>query len=311
MSLPQRYGVDKKINSMEGLSAYENGGKGSGNFGHEGRPGLVGGSGGRGVSATSFHESRQRVGSVEKEAKEAERLKREEEAYSEVMNPTRKLDDETLEMGREAVNSAMDTADAKLRSGKIQPTVDGKPFAPWRRELKESGQTLATPLEGDTDNSVISSVMGQLSDGIWENSPAMESYWRMCEPFKADDGKIYMKVSKKLDYVDYTDHRGVRHWKNNKYANLTNAGVRDFWGKKVKQVVDTERRDSKHSSIFKGNEDYSWRPDNNTRLQYMHSTKEGAKNPTVGDAYRVWAKLVAPKTAKLNRNPFDYREDNY
>ena len=30
---------------MEGLSAYENGGKGSGNFGHSGRPGKVGGSG--------------------------------------------------------------------------------------------------------------------------------------------------------------------------------------------------------------------------------------------------------------------------
>ena len=30
---------------MEGLSAYENGGPGSGNFGHSGRPGRVGGSG--------------------------------------------------------------------------------------------------------------------------------------------------------------------------------------------------------------------------------------------------------------------------
>lgn len=45
MALPSKYGIDKKINSMEGLSAYENGGKGSGNFGHSGRPGQVGGSG--------------------------------------------------------------------------------------------------------------------------------------------------------------------------------------------------------------------------------------------------------------------------
>ncbi len=44
MALPSRYGIDKNINSMEGLSAYENGGKGSGNFGHAGRPGEVGGS---------------------------------------------------------------------------------------------------------------------------------------------------------------------------------------------------------------------------------------------------------------------------
>lgn len=45
MALPSRYGIDKNMNSMEGLSAYENGGKGSGNFGHSGRPGEVGGSG--------------------------------------------------------------------------------------------------------------------------------------------------------------------------------------------------------------------------------------------------------------------------
>lgn len=45
MALPSRYRIDKKINSMEGLSAYENGGKGSGNFGHAGRPGKRGGSG--------------------------------------------------------------------------------------------------------------------------------------------------------------------------------------------------------------------------------------------------------------------------
>lgn len=44
MAIPLRYGIDKKINSMGGLSAYENGGAGSGNFGHAGRPGEVGGS---------------------------------------------------------------------------------------------------------------------------------------------------------------------------------------------------------------------------------------------------------------------------
>ena len=44
MALPSRYGVEKKMNSMAGLSAYENGGPGSGNFGHSGRPGEIGGS---------------------------------------------------------------------------------------------------------------------------------------------------------------------------------------------------------------------------------------------------------------------------
>ena len=55
MALVTSYSVEKNRNSMEGLSAYENGGKGSGNFGHAGRPGEVGGSApegsGGGVSA--------------------------------------------------------------------------------------------------------------------------------------------------------------------------------------------------------------------------------------------------------------------
>lgn len=45
MALPSKYGIDKSLNSMAGLSAYENGGAGSGNFGHAGRPGKRGGSG--------------------------------------------------------------------------------------------------------------------------------------------------------------------------------------------------------------------------------------------------------------------------
>ena len=53
MALPSKYSIEKKINSMEGLSAYENGGKGSGNFGHAGRPGEVGGSASSGGGASS------------------------------------------------------------------------------------------------------------------------------------------------------------------------------------------------------------------------------------------------------------------
>lgn len=58
MALPSRYGIEKKINSMEGLSAYENGGKGSGNFGHSGRPGEVGGSSSGGVGKSRESEEK-------------------------------------------------------------------------------------------------------------------------------------------------------------------------------------------------------------------------------------------------------------
>ena len=35
-----------------------------------------------------------------------------------------------------------------------------------------------TGLKGQVALSVLNSVMGQLSDGIWENSPNMTSYWK-------------------------------------------------------------------------------------------------------------------------------------
>lgn len=53
MALPSKYGIEKSLNSMAGLSAYENGGPGSGNFGHAGRPGQRGGSG-KGTGASKY-----------------------------------------------------------------------------------------------------------------------------------------------------------------------------------------------------------------------------------------------------------------
>ena len=54
MALPSSYGIEKNMNSLEGLKAYENGGKGSGNWGHAGRPGEVGGSAPAGSTSASL-----------------------------------------------------------------------------------------------------------------------------------------------------------------------------------------------------------------------------------------------------------------
>ena len=50
MALPTKH---TKLNTIEGIGTFYNGGKGSGNFGHSGRPGYVGGAGkgGKGKSA--------------------------------------------------------------------------------------------------------------------------------------------------------------------------------------------------------------------------------------------------------------------
>lgn len=59
MALPSSYGIEKNRNSLEGLRAYENGGKGSGNWGHAGRPGEVGGSAPSGSSSANYESKSQ------------------------------------------------------------------------------------------------------------------------------------------------------------------------------------------------------------------------------------------------------------
>ena len=73
MALPSRYGIDKKINSMEGLGAYENGGKGSGNFGHSGRPGMIGGSGDGGESSKESTKLQKRILDLEDRISQVEK----------------------------------------------------------------------------------------------------------------------------------------------------------------------------------------------------------------------------------------------
>ena len=41
-----------------------------------------------------------------------------------------------------------------------------------------ASKIIETNLTGDTMYDVCRSVIGQLSDGIWENSPVMNKYWR-------------------------------------------------------------------------------------------------------------------------------------
>ena len=53
MALPTKY---TKLNTIEGIGTFYNGGKGSGNFGHSGRPGEVGGSAPQGSTSSSVQD---------------------------------------------------------------------------------------------------------------------------------------------------------------------------------------------------------------------------------------------------------------
>lgn len=70
MALPSFYSLEKKINGFADYGFFDNGGKGSGNFGHSGRPGKRGGSG-EGKSASYAAKKEQEAKDVSKVAQKS------------------------------------------------------------------------------------------------------------------------------------------------------------------------------------------------------------------------------------------------
>ena len=131
------------------------------------------------------------------------------------------------------------------------------------------------------DKDILDSVLGQLSDGIWENSPRMENYWRTMKFSQNDRGEVELRT--KSSYVDYRD-RWVRgrneripqyHW--SPFSNMTNKGTKEWLAGKIKAIYDTERK-------YEGNVG-KWSDSNDTKLKYMHG------NVTVADAYSLYKRL--------------------
>lgn len=110
--------------------------------------------------------------------------------------------------------------------------------------------------------SILSGVIGQMSDGIWENTRSMEKYW------------------KSLDY--HTDAAGFiiiedRHW-------VCNDPV-DFFANKIKQIVKIE--------IDDGNRQMYW-----DRMCSATPSYIGRGVVTVGDCYQLYELLKGRNTSK-------------
>jgi hypothetical protein len=109
---------------------------------------------------------------------------------------------------------------------------------------------------------ILSSVIGQMSDGIWENTRSMEKYW------------------KSLDYR--TDASGYIVIEDRHY--VCNDPV-DFFANKIKQIIKIE--------IDDGNSRMSW-----DRLCSVTPSYIGRGVATVGDCYQLYELLKGRNTSK-------------
>jgi hypothetical protein len=121
---------------------------------------------------------------------------------------------------------------------------------------------------------ILGSVIGQMSDGIWENTRSMEKYW------------------KSLDYG--TDANGCI-WLEDK--NGVCADVYDFFANKIKQIIKVEIDDACTSGLV-------WSRTCTARPCYVHG------NVTVGDCYELYELLKGRNTSKNYYATFsDYSVD--
>lgn len=157
--------------------------------------------------------------------------------------------------------------------------------------------TVNTGLTDDIALEVLDNVIGQMSDGMWENSRVMEHYWPFVKIQKID-GFVCIVVNTEYDYdrlsivVDHDRYYHNNVWNNwflrsDKLARDCNK-IKKFFAKKIQQIV---RENAK---------DYNWENKrmslkNDTTLAYMHSYRKDENGDylpiTVADAYKVYAAL--------------------
>ena len=145
-------------------------------------------------------------------------------------------------------------------------------------------RTVETSFNADDKviEAILESVIGQLSDGIWENSPAMNKYW---VGMSIQDNDILVSDNFTVSYCK------TRY--NNPFFNMPDEKVKSWFADKLKAIVKHEEKDS-------GGKNW-WKRDNMQELDYlsrMYKDEEGViktRTVTVADAYKVYDRLKGRK----------------
>lgn len=136
----------------------------------------------------------------------------------------------------------------------------------------------------EVDKTILESTMGQLSDGIWENSRQMEKYWSGARFSQDEKGNVELRYKRVSSERIPKWRRGHIEYdmkiKYSGYDGMSERNARDFVAGKIKAVFNTEKKD--RPSIGK------WSEDNRTVMDYLG---HGANPVTVADAYNLYKRL--------------------
>lgn len=135
-------------------------------------------------------------------------------------------------------------------------------------------RTISTGLLGSTNHEILNSIIGQLSDGKWENTPSMRKYW--------ENAQIGMRNGEVVIHI--ADGYGSG------FNDKDDARVMEFFAGKIKNVAQDELEGA-YRDIMGWN-----RMNTATKLDYLGST---ANPVTAADAYRAYDTLKGRDAKKL------------
>ena len=127
-----------------------------------------------------------------------------------------------------------------------------------------------TGLSDKKAEEILKSVIGQMSDGIWENSRGMERYWTNCD-IGTEGTELTINI--KQGY-------------GSGFYGKSEEQIKNFFANKIKQIAETEIEDGLNNS--ETGLSASWNRNDTTKSTYL-SYKEDV---TIQDAYRVYDKLL-------------------
>lgn len=139
-----------------------------------------------------------------------------------------------------------------------------------REDVNES-RRIETNIDPEVANIILDSVLGQMSDGIWENTPGMYKYWL---PVEAEGTELVIKTGNPSWGGKYYD---------NPYNTMSDTEIKKYFANKLKTIVREYLNDN-NLNPYKG-----FNEDNEEECTYL---SRGGNEITVGDAYKAYKALL-------------------
>ena len=143
----------------------------------------------------------------------------------------------------------------------------------------KNARVIKTPLWSTKAKEVLDGVLGQLSDGIYENNPRMDRYWMFAKVLREADGRVVIAVDKRTgEHGGYGSHS---RWIENAFAHMSDIEVIQFFARMVKKIAKIELKDE---NIING-----WRRNN---VEFMTRYLNYYEEISIAEVYCIYEMLL-------------------